>query len=112
MRVLVFNIIWYDLSNMGGNITCTYVLVIDRTCSSLYEVKRSIKKYLSCNLIRYIIQQRDDLTRSIPNNQLSLINNLFSLNFGTSEVISLVKERLSHSTKSMQRVGYIYEVDI
>lgn len=110
MRVLVFSMIWYNLVS-PGNITCTYVLVIDRTCSSLYEVQCSIKKYLSRKSIHYIIQQRN-FARSIPDKQLSLINNLFSLNIGTSEVISLVKEKLSQFNKSMQKIGYIYEKDI
>ena len=115
MRVLVFNIVWYNFASLSfsnmGSATYTYVLVIDRTCSSLYEVRCSIGKYLSRNLIRYIIQQRT-FAKEIPDKQLLFINNLFSLNIGTNEVISLVKEKLSLFTKSMQKVGYIYEIEI
>ena len=113
MRVLIFNIIWDNLVS-SGNITCTYVLVVDRTCSSLYEIPYSIKKYLSRNSIRYIMQQKGFSIR-VPNNLLLSINSLYSINFGTSEVIRAIKgELVSLFTKKLrrQRVGYIYEKDI
>lgn len=114
MKVLVFNVIWFNLRSSissTGYITHTYILVIDRTCSSLYEVG-SIKKYLSCNSIRYIIQQRT-FARRVPEKLLTDINNLFSMNFGTSEVISIIKKKLIPLfSKQIQKVGYIYEVDI
>ena len=110
MRVLVFNMIWDDFVS-SGSITCTYVLVVDRTCSSLYEVKCSIKKYLSRNSICYIMQQRS-FARRVPDKLLNTINGLYSIDFGTNEVIRVIKEDLSHFTKSKQRVGYMYEKDI
>ena len=112
MRVLVFNIIWDNLVSPGDSVTCIYILVIDRTYSSLYEVRCSIKKHLTPNLICYIIQKRI-FARKVPDKLLRSINNLFSINFGTNEVISIVKKKLIPLfTKSMQRVGYIYEMDI
>ena len=113
MRVLVFNIIWDNLVSPGDNITCIYILVIDKTYSSLYEVRCSMKKYLTPNLIYYIIQKRIFAEKVVPDELLRSINNLFSLNIGTNEVISIVKKKLIPLfTKSMQRVGYIYEKDI
>lgn len=115
MKVLVFSVIYNSLVIPAPSTICVYVLIIDRNASSLYEVGSAVKKYLTPNLVHYIIQHF--ARRFVPFPLLNLIDSLFSLNFGTSEIISRVKEELisyynTNNTKSMQRVGYIYEREI
>jgi len=113
VKALVFSVIYNSFIIPVRGTICVYVLIVDRNASSLYEVRCSINKYLSRNLICYIIQQ-GTYARKVPDELLRSINNLYSINFETDEVINIVKEKLiaRFFTKSMQRVGYIYEKDI
>ena len=115
MKALVFSVIYNSFIIPTNSTICVYVLIIDRNASALYEVAGcAIKKYLTPNLVHYVIQQKPFSRRFVPDELLKKINNLFSINFETDEVISIVKEKLISRfyTKSMQRIGYIYEKEI
>jgi len=87
---------FFNDDNIRGRGGWTYILLISKEEElCLYSIDTVIKKYLSRNVIHYITQNYYSVRkRLIPLQVSRIINNLYSMNFHTIEVVKIVKSRL------------------